>query len=151
MRCDWQERGPRDANGITDLYCARPGCGRVIRQTKHLPDEINGNDSCLADRRKQPLPGTELSSLIKLLGLRRKEGCDCCAMIAKMDRWGIDGCREHRAEIVAHLNKAYHGLTWAEVAAATAGVVITGLAWKIDRHDIAGSLLDLAIERAEAT
>ncbi|MGH8743583.1 MAG: hypothetical protein ACREUY_04815 [Burkholderiales bacterium] len=47
-----------------------------------------------------------------------------------------------------YLNTAYRGLTWAEAGKAFAGSVTSGLATRINPLDVAGSLLELAIERA---
>lgn len=69
-------------------------------------------------------------------------------MIAKMNHWGVDGCREHRDEIIEHLRKAYKQTSTPELLAATAKAVTSGLAFKLNPLDPLGSLVDLAIERA---
>ena len=46
-------------------------------------------------------PGTELKSLIPSYFASGSCGCDDYA--AKMDRWGVEGCRERQEEIINHL------------------------------------------------
>jgi hypothetical protein len=72
-------------------------------------------------------------------------------MLAKMNRWGVDGCREHRAEIIAHLKAAYQETSWADFATASAKAIASGLAFSINPLDPFGSLVDEAIRRAEPT
>jgi len=52
-------------------------------------------------------PGTDLKHLIAEFGLKPTTSCACEAMLLQMNAWGVTGCREHRAEILAHLTKAY--------------------------------------------
>jgi hypothetical protein len=49
-------------------------------------------------------PGCQLRKLLKGMGFTEGD-CDCAAMAAKMDQWGIEGSREHLAEIVEHLER----------------------------------------------
>ena len=50
-------------------------------------------------------PGTELASMLKAWGIHPKEkGCGCKSMQKKMDR-GAQWCRDHKEEILAHLEK----------------------------------------------
>jgi hypothetical protein len=69
-------------------------------------------------------------------------------MIQNMNAWGPDGCREHRAEIVEHIEKAYETLTFTEAWQATVIAAWSGLASAINPLDICGSLVDEAISRA---
>jgi len=89
-------------------------------------------------------PGSHLHAILAQLGVQPKDSCGCGEMMAKMDRWGSDGCREHREEILAHLTEAYHHASWAEVLQAGGRAVALGMP-----KTLAG-LLRLAIERAEA-
>jgi hypothetical protein len=57
-------------------------------------------------------------------------------MIVQMNRWGPAGCREHRAEIVAHLVKQSKAKS-------------TELPFGLDLADLLGELVDEAIKRAE--
>lgn len=93
-------------------------------------------------------PGTELKSLLALLGFGEAGSCGCGDKARQMDRWGVAGCREHRDEIVAWLTEQQGKQGWkaqvlAGVRAAQAGLWLNPL-------DPAGSLLDEAIRRAEA-
>lgn len=94
-------------------------------------------------------PGTELKSLLELLGAKKTAGCGCDEMIGRMNAWGPSGCREHRAEIVEHLGTAYSDLSMGELATATAGAITSGLALRLNPLDVCGSLVDEAIRRAE--
>lgn len=94
-------------------------------------------------------PGTELESLIKTLGLVR-EGCGGCQGLRKqMNRWGADGCRGHREQILTRLRKAYKELTAGETAAAAWAALWSGLAFRLDPRDPAAGLLDEALRRWE--
>jgi hypothetical protein len=97
------------------------------------------------------LVGSELHKLLELLGAKPNGSCGCAAKIAEMNKGGVAWCREHRAEIVEHLFKAYKGLTWADVAKAAAAAVTSGRYLQINPLDVCGSLVDLAIERAEVS
>lgn len=154
---------------MTQCICPQPGlCPLFQRQQSHRAWQICQGivlttEKCDSYRANwqamigQPAyipiqhgPGTELRKLTDSLQIHGKCGGKCGEMLAKMNTWGVDGCREHRAEIVAHLAKAYHGLTWAEVSKAATGAVTSGLVLRIKPWDVCGSLVDLAIERAEA-
>jgi len=65
-----------------------------------------------------------------------------------MDAWGVEGCREHREEIVAWLRESYAATTWTERLAAGGIAIIDGLAFQLDLSDPFGSLVDEAIRRA---
>jgi hypothetical protein len=94
-------------------------------------------------------PGYELQALLKAHSVK---GCglSCDGWAAKMNAWGVEGCREHRQEIVDRLRakRAEAGLL-ANVAAMGMSVV-TGVAFEIDLADPCGWLVDEAIRRAEA-
>lgn len=64
-----------------------------------------------------------------------------------MDAWGPDGCREHFDEIKAWLNEAAAKASWTDKVKAAAVAITTGIS--IDPLDVAGSLVRIAIERAE--
>lgn len=72
-------------------------------------------------------------------------------MIRKMNAWGTEGCRTtHREEIIAHLREAYDEAGVTSKLLAFGLAVASGLAWKIDRSDPLGWMLDEACRRAEA-
>ena len=77
-------------------------------------------------------PGTQMKNMLGWVGIRAKEkGCKCRHWQVKMDRWGADGCRLHREEILDHLAKEAkkRGLPFVKLAAS--------------------KLVELAIRRAE--
>jgi hypothetical protein len=67
-------------------------------------------------------PGSVLAGLFKLLGFKQEGGCGCAEMQAKMNAWGVEGCREHQDEILGFLEtkaKA-QGIPFARLAAKVA-------------------------------
>lgn len=50
-------------------------------------------------------PGTALSSLIPDWATDIQSGCTCKDYAKKMDKWGTDGCKKRRPEIIQHLLK----------------------------------------------
>jgi hypothetical protein len=64
-------------------------------------------------------------------------------MQAKMDAWGPAGCREHRGEILAHLESAYSSTDWPTVLRAGTLAIAKGLPLTIE------GLLAEAMRRAE--
>jgi|SRR5579884_3095117 len=94
-------------------------------------------------------PGTELTKLLDSLGIKKAVGCQCGAKAAEMNAWGVAGCKERRDEIAGWLrdNAKQHSLwnkTKATVLAFTQGVAL-----QLNPADPFGSLVDLAIQRAE--
>ncbi len=58
-------------------------------------------------------PGTELHKLLsRIAGEAPTATCGCKDRIARMDRWGPDGCREHLDEIVDWLLKEAEERGW---------------------------------------
>ena len=77
-------------------------------------------------------PGTQLKNMLGWVGIRAKEkGCGCRSYQKKMDRGGPQWCRDHKQEILDHLEKEAkkRGLPFVRLAAE--------------------KLVDLAIRRAE--
>ena len=65
-------------------------------------------------------PGTELKQLLSWFNINAKEGgCGCKSMQKKMDRGGPQWCRDHKEEILAHLEKEAkkRGLPFIRIAA----------------------------------
>lgn len=94
-------------------------------------------------------PGTELKAILASLGPIPRN-CKCNERARQMDVWGVAGCREHREQILAWLRQEKVKLGWLARLNAAVGAVRTGLAFHLDPRDVAGSLLDEAIRRAEA-
>lgn len=87
-------------------------------------------------------PGTELHKLLHQLGFSIG-GCSCQKWINKMNVWGVDGCREHRAEIIAHLETMKDAASLTEKLKAGALAIKGGLPLSVP------ALVDLAIAAAE--
>lgn len=67
-------------------------------------------------------PGSILAGLFQTLGFQQGGGCGCAVLQAKMDAWGVEGCREHQDEILDFLEakaKA-QGIPFARIAARVA-------------------------------
>lgn len=94
-------------------------------------------------------PGTELKTMLASVGIQPGANCPCREMMRKMNRWGVAGCREHRGEIVMHIQQQMQGRSWRDKLAAAAKAAANGLAFQLDPRDIPGSLVDEAIRRAE--
>ncbi len=95
-------------------------------------------------------PGTELKALLSGLGVKATAACSCNAYARQMNLWGVDGCREHRADVVAWLEKRRAKTGWgATIHAYLAGArnVVTG-GFVPNPADVSGSLVDEAIRLA---
>jgi hypothetical protein len=103
------------------------------------PDEASCEAACGTTKRSRTMPttkattgpGTQLKNLLGWVGIRAKEkGCKCGHMEKKMNQ-GPQWCRDHKDEILDHLEKEAkkRGLPFVRMAA--------------------GKLVDLAIRRAE--
>ena len=89
------------------------------------------------------LVGDVMTALIREYGLAAKSTCSCKSWAGKMNEWGVAGCREHRAEIIAHLAEAYHSSTWWDTFRAAGSAVYHSLPLTL------GGMVDEAIRRTE--
>jgi len=98
-----------------------------------------------------PIPkegvGTELEKLLELIGIVKWKGCDCERMKRQMNALGPMGCRVHRSELVAWLKVKREKLGW--FTSAQVGVTALSKGIVLNPLDPCGSILDLAIARAE--
>lgn len=94
-------------------------------------------------------PGAELKKLLKALRIDTFHGCECESRTAQMNHWGTEGCRSHREDIVLWLRDTAAKRNWREKIMAAAMMVATGIVFQLDLSDPYGSLVDLAIRRAE--
>jgi hypothetical protein len=94
-------------------------------------------------------PGAELRKLLIELGVEGFEGCGCGSKAAQMNRWGVEGCRENFDAIRGWIADAQAKAGWLATITAAANAATSGLAMQIDPLDIPGSLVRLAIERAD--
>lgn len=142
MNCDLVLIGPDGKRWR--FKCRR--CGSECRSP--LADPAKVHRSCGDHRPIDDGPGSELKAIIAELGLAGDAGCGCEAMARQMNVWGVCGCREHHAQIVAQLRKAAAKKGWLAKLAAAKAAVAAGLALRIDWLDPAPSLVEIAIERA---
>jgi hypothetical protein len=146
MNCDFVEI-KRVSETHRIVQCRR--CLAMLRVPLSSEDRIFMlcKESPIANETSLPpeLPGFRLAELIHALGMGPKNGCNCEAMIAAMNLWGVAGCREHRAEIIEHLAKAYHTATLGQKARAAGNTLLHGGPWTI------GGLVDEAIRRAASS
>jgi hypothetical protein len=98
-------------------------------------------------------PGTELKAIFAELGIYPRRACDCNRRAEEMDRLGVEGCRAGREEILGWLRHQQAARSWADkiAHAFTAGTaLVRGRTSWLRLDDVAGSLLDEALRRAEA-
>lgn len=95
-------------------------------------------------------PGSELTSLLKELGVGEFSGCGCAAKARQMNAWGVGGCRKHRETIICWLRDNVAKLKWFDRLRIVLKGFSTGLAMKLNLRDPIAALVDLAIERAAA-
>lgn len=90
--------------------------------------------------------GKNLSNIFSSIGIFA-EGCGgCYELMVKMNNWGIDGCREHKKEIVAELKQRASTKRWTDVFKAIAKTGATGLAFKMPSWtNPYSSFVDMAI------
>jgi len=89
------------------------------------------------------LVGDALTALLREYGLAAKSSCSCKSWAGRLNEWGVAGCREHRAEIIAHLAEAYHAATWWDTFRAAGSAVYHSLPLTL------GGMVDEAIRRTE--
>ena len=94
-------------------------------------------------------PGTHLKTILSDLGIKKLIGCGCENKMWQMNVWGVDGCRQRFSTIRGWIATAQAKAGWATTITAAANAATSGLALQIDPLDIPGSLVRLAIERAE--
>lgn len=113
--------------------CGKPKVDNVKRVGKRGVDLLTKK----TNKRKPlgPGPGTELSLLLPKQ-LERK-GCGCKDYAKKMNRWGVEGCRQRFDDIVEHL-----------VMKANSAPLL-GWVPSVATKPVAKRLLTIAIERAD--
>lgn len=94
-------------------------------------------------RKKQYGPGVALKEIITELEVGQWEGCRCESRAAQMNAWGVEGCKEHRTEIVGWLKESANQLSWLDKLK-----VAKSLAFSVNLLDPIGSLVDAAIQKA---
>jgi hypothetical protein len=110
MNCPFVEIEPPREDGKRRLRC--PVCRQLSGFTSEPLDRFHA--TC---RGGGPDVGRELSRLIAELGI--KVDCKACKeLAAKMREWGVEGCREHRAEIVSEISSRIRDVSWPTIVAA---------------------------------
>ena len=94
-------------------------------------------------------PGTELTKMLRGLGVNPAAGCDCKAKARKMDEWGVKGCRDNQEMIVGWMREGVGRWGWSDRLKAAANAVASGLAFKLNPIDPFPGLVEEAISRAE--
>lgn len=70
-------------------------------------------------------PGTDLASLFNEVGIEEKPDCNCRAIAAEMDRYGVAGCRERRDHFIGLLRENEKLYTqWEKAKAAPRGLAL---------------------------
>ena len=135
--------------GLAAAQCANDGDGNraVTIMSEHRAIVFGQSKPFNLDPPKQLTPtqlvGDALTALLREYGLASKSSCSCKSWAGKMNEWGVAGCREHRAEIVAHLGEAYHAATWWDTFTAAGSAVYHSLPLTL------GGMVDEAIRRTE--
>lgn len=92
-------------------------------------------------------PGAELKEILRELGIKDFAGCSCEARAQQMNDWGVAGCRENFETIRSWIAEAMAAAGWG--ATIVAAIRLPGSGVLIDPRDVVGSLIRLAIRRAE--
>ena len=82
-----------DARGLPQVICQRV-CQLHGDRNWRFPGQIPAHG-----------PGTELKAILTLLGFASSLGCNCESLVMQMNAWGPEGCREHKAKIIAWLEQ----------------------------------------------
>lgn len=122
------------------VYTCRQ-CGDSLGPCKF--DNLKLTKTCKEGPRARP--GRELTRLLNELDIHPSEKCGCEAKASQMDKWGPDGCREHRAEIIGWLKEAVQEINWQERIRAAGAMLRTDWFSVLDPF---GSLVDEAIRRS---
>ena len=100
----------------------------------------------VAARARPTGPGQCLLSLFRSHGIPAKSGCTCQALAAEMDRLGVAGCRQQRADLLAKIASNWKHYTWSETVGA--GLRLATQPW-FRITDPLGSCFDEAVRLAE--
>jgi hypothetical protein len=80
-------------------FVPHPNGGFICQQCGDTSDQ-RVDQECMIDRQG---PGTELKSLLSLVGITALENCKCNKYAAEMNNRGIDWCQDNVATIVSWL------------------------------------------------
>lgn len=94
-------------------------------------------------------PGTQFRQLLSEIDLHLP-GCEGCqGTMSRMNRAGVEGCKEQRAQFLAEIKSRAKSVNFSKRLTAAWTAVQTGLCWSLNPLDPIGSLYDLAVSRAE--
>jgi hypothetical protein len=120
-----------------------PSCG--FKAAPHARRNCPSKDHIRIKMRSGP--GSELARLLKEIGV--KVDCSICSEWKRqMNLWGIDGCKEHRQDIIDRLKKAAGEASWSQTFTAASGLLSKSWFLIFDPY---GSIVDEAIRRSENT
>lgn len=143
---------PRAINNVTVSLAMRaadkPRNQFLLSRYGHLLRHFNTRDR-IAAIEAGTCPGSQLWNLLKSIGVKTKPGCTCIALAEKMNRLGVDGCREERPWICEQIRTNLQRYGWGELTVAAVKAIGLGLAWQLDVMDPIGSAVDEAIRLAE--
>jgi hypothetical protein len=126
-----------------------PECGYTSKRPLTAPFR----KQCSPSDPAQPRPprvlgvGDHLERLLRELGISPHKGCQCAKLKAKMNALGVEGCRRERVRLASELAAKSWQFSAFDSLRAAGNAIALGL--PISPLDRFGSLIDIAIERAE--
>jgi hypothetical protein len=112
MKCDFQF--VKRVGDKSRHRCRR--CKGTVAVAERDPSRVH--QTCGTSALAPAGPGRELLVLFAELGIKPRKECGCKAYARQMNQWGIDGCRQQRCEIIAHLQSQAEKFGLGEWAAA---------------------------------
>lgn len=91
--------------------------------------------------------GDHLERLLRELGISPHKGCQCAKLKKRMNELGVEGCKEHRAELAQELADKSWEFSVFDSLRAAGNAIAKGL--PINPLDRFGSLIDIAIARTK--
>lgn len=116
--------------------------------------KLNINEASMLEREQHAVlgpaggPGTELTEILRTLGIVAPPGCDCKKNAEWMDSLGSEGCLRVFDEVIKKLKEGQKRWGWAAHLAAGALAMKTGLAFHISWLDPLPDIVREAIRRA---
>lgn len=106
---------------IISAMKARAGMPPPVEKSPHEMQAVSiHKPSKLPKNQSEPIlgryPGANLALLLQKCGVHVNTGCGCEEWISKMNAWGVEGCYEHRQEIIDRLTEQAKKLTTAQIA-----------------------------------
>lgn len=124
--------------------------GARMREEPKVRNSASRVRAVFAQRTITEPVGHELKLYMAEIGIIPPQECDCNSMIAKMNMWGIGGCRENMPEILAHLKKAALPQGWLDLKRAATNLVKVGWAGKLSIQDLVDEAITRVIAKNES-